>query len=121
VNYMQEAFAPAEAKYKAAVMAATWGHLEPEPRVEYRGDIVFTHGEYGDIVVIRTRLARPNRANAFLPTEELPGSPGYFDDEQTFVSRQRMEQGRVYKWTGKYVRFKNGRCRFSGVTKEVTL
>jgi len=43
-----EAFAPAEAVYKAQVMENTWGHLAPKKDVTYRGRIVYAVGCFGN-------------------------------------------------------------------------
>jgi hypothetical protein len=114
-----DAFAPIEEKYRNQVMAETFGHLAPQPRQKYSGEILFTHGEYGDIVVIKNTI-------------DIDDSPWFFEDMQqfvagyivqgrdTYVNRTKIESGAVYRFTGHYTKFKNGNCRFSGkITKVV--
>lgn len=103
MSTMADAFAPAEAKYKAEVMAATWGHLAPKPK-KYEGTILFAHGEYGDLVPLRAAF------------HGLPDSPWFFDDMTDWIFEQKTEEGKIYLFVGSYTKFKNGNCRFSGKT-----
>lgn len=97
-----EAFAPAEAANKARVMGATWGHLAPKTQTKYAGTILFAHGEYGDLVPLRTAF------------EGLPDSPWFFSDMQDWIAQQRTEAGQVYFFRGTYQKFKTGGFRFVG-------
>lgn len=106
-NYMQEAFAPAEAEYRNRVIHATWGHLAPEPRKKYRGYVLFTFGEYGDITVIKDNF------------EGLPDSPWFYEHVHEFASRKVKTRGRVYRFDGTYMMLKNGNSRFSGKVRVV--
>lgn len=106
---LAEAFMEHEARYAAQVMHDTWGHLEPEPRKEYEGSMVFTLGSYGDYTPISADF------------KDLPDSPGFFADMMNFVTDKATEHGAIYKFTGKYMRFKNGGFRFSGKTVKVTV
>jgi len=102
---MEEAFAPAEAKYRSQVMHATWGHLAAEQGVRHPGSILFAHGEYGDIVPLRTDF----------PT--VHDSPWFFDGLNDYIGRQVMKRnkpGTIYRFDGWYVLQKNGKGRFSG-------
>jgi len=87
----------------------TFGHLAPEHRKVYDGFIVFTYGEYGDIVVIKSDF------------KGLPDSPWFFDNMLDFVNKKAKKQGTVYKFVGTYMMFKNGRGRFSGKVKNVKI
>lgn len=112
---MEEAFAPALAKYKAEVIFATFGHLEPKPRRKYRGYIVFTWAGYGGNIDIITASFKG-----------LNDSPGLCMDMQDFVSRyfERRDwtgRGTVRRFDGVYMRFKNGKCRFSGKVRRVKI
>jgi hypothetical protein len=87
-NYMDSAMAPAEATYKAKVMAHTWGHLAPTEDQRYRGYMIFTQGAYGDLILISTKW------------RGLDDSPWLFDDMMEFVEKRARVAGAVYKFTG---------------------
>lgn len=99
---LAEAMAPAENHYRNQVIAATFGHLAPEPRKRYPGTILFTQTEYGRL--------EPIRANF----EGLPDSPWFFEHLNDFVADKATEAGAVYRFKGTYETFKNGNSRFSG-------
>lgn len=115
-NYMATAFAPAEARYKDAVMAHTWGHLAPKAKTTYPGYIIATYTEYGCIEAIK---------NDFVGLES---SPWFFDDLNDFLGHltdekrdadfnklpPTIEQGSVVRFDGTYRKFKNGNYRFHG-------
>jgi len=112
MNYMAEAFAPAEAKYRSQVLHATWGHLAATEGVKHPGTILFAHGEYGDIVPLR----------ADFPT--VNDSPWFFDAMSDYIDRQVMRRknpGTIYRFSGYYVLQKNGKGRFSGKVKVVKI
>lgn len=91
-------------EFKNRVMHQTWGHLAPEPGRKYRGDVLFAHGEYGDLVVLRDNF------------DNLPGSPwfkSHLDGHFTTLA-QSLRAGTVATWRGTYTMLKNGSCRFSG-------
>ena len=52
---MSETLASLDAINKVLVDKETWGHLYPESGKTYKGSILYTHTEYGDIDVIRAR------------------------------------------------------------------
>jgi hypothetical protein len=104
---LQESFAPAEHAYRSQVLAATWGHLAPEPRKAYTGYIVFTWASYGgSLVTIDANF------------EGLPDSPWLYEDMDQYVEDHALIEGTVYRFDGTYTKLKNGKGRFSGkVTK----
>ena len=104
---LAEAFAPAEARHRSQVMAATFGHLAPQVRKKYRGTILFTHSNYGQLVVIRADF------------KNLPDSPWLFEHLNDFVFERATERGKVYRFEGSYMLFKNGKPSFSGTVTEV--
>jgi hypothetical protein len=106
---LADAFAPAEARYKAEVMANTWGHLYPEPRKKYPGYVIFAHGAFGDMVVIQNEF------------DDLPDSPWFFEDLRALVMKYETEAGKIYKFDGYYMKYKNGNHAFCGRTMEVNL
>ena len=63
-----DAFIPHEARYQAAVMQNTWGHLAPKPGRAYIGHVVFAYGAYGDIVPIRCEFDGLDDSPWFLTT-----------------------------------------------------
>ena len=109
MNYMEEAFGPAEAKYKARVLAATFGHLAPKPMRTYQGQILFAYGEYGDIVPIKVSF------------DGLPDSPWFFEDMQDFICKRVKRQGQVYRFVGTYRKGKDGEGRFCGRVRMVRI
>lgn len=100
-NYMEEAFAPALAKYKAQVMAETWGHLAPTSDRRYDGYMIFACGAYGDIVLLQADF------------EDLPDSPWFYEDAQDFIAG-KTERGFLYRFVGTYEKFDNGEFNFDG-------
>lgn len=110
-NWAAEAFAEHEARYKAAVMNSTWGHLAPKPRRVYRGEILFAHGEYRDLVVLRSNF------------KGLPDSPWFYEDLHNFVADKasKRRSGAVLRFVGTYTMFKNGKGRFSGKVRDVRI
>lgn len=109
MNYMEKAFEPANALYRARVAADTWGHLAPQPRRAYHGTMVLAASEYGgDRIIIRTDFA------------DLPDSPWFFDDlhEWLFSKRVQLNEGGIYEWSGTYTKRKNGTFHFKGTLVE---
>jgi hypothetical protein len=102
-----DALEPAEAAQQAQVLKATFGHLAPSIRKKYKGSILFAQGEYGDLVVIR----------ADFPS--LPNSPWLHDHLQDFVAERAQEAGKVYRFDGSYMMFKNGNPSFKGEVTQV--
>lgn len=71
---------------KNDVMQDTWGHLYPEPGSKHYGEMLVTHGDYGDLTIIRSDF----------PTIE--GSPQRFHVEQTIFDKWKMfDEGKVYR------------------------
>lgn len=103
---MDEAWSPIHAAQKHRVMADTWGHLAPRPQTAYRGSILFAHGEYGNLVALRTDFP------------ELPDSPWFFHDMMEFIGAAKTEAGCIYEFEGTYTRRKNGSHHFKGRTVE---
>jgi hypothetical protein len=99
---LADAFAPAEQHYRNQVIAATFGHLAPEPRKAYPGTILFTHSEYGQLVPIRAHF------------DGLPDSPWFFEHLNDFVADKATVAGGVYRFKGTYMLCKNGNARFVG-------
>lgn len=104
---LAQAVAPAEAAHRAKVLAATFGHLAPSIRKKYRGVIVFTQSVFGQLVPIRADF------------KDLPDSPWFFEHLNDFVGERATEPGKVYKFEGTYMLFKNGKPSFSGNVTEV--
>lgn len=91
-----EAFAPAEARYSAAVMGATWGHLAPEKNHTYHGYIVYAVGCFGNDPLNPTPLA--------CEFEDLDSSPWFFDALNDFIGdrRRNNKEGCVYRFDGSF-------------------
>jgi len=106
---LAKAFASYEAQYKAKVMTNTWGHLAPEPRKKYQGEILIAYSAYGDQIVLQDKF------------EGLPSSPWFYSDMVGFMSELKLESFGIYKFTGYYQRFKNGNHRFVGDIKKCSI
>jgi hypothetical protein len=104
---LAQAFAPAEAAHRAQVLAATFGHLAPSIRKKYHGSILFTQSAYGSLVPIRADFP------------DLPDSPWFFEHLNDFVAERAREPGKVYRFDGTYMVFRNGSPSFSGKVIEV--
>lgn len=102
-NYMEAAFLQHEARYQAQVLFDTFGHLEPKRRQIYPCTLIFTQSETGDYAVIRSDFG-----------DDLGGSPGLYTEMYEWILEKAKEPGKIYKFIGNYMRFNNGRCRFSG-------
>lgn len=87
-----EAFAPAESRYKAAVMADTWEHLAPKKNKTYSGFIVFAVGCFGDDPLNPIALQCEFKG--------LGSSPWFFDTMSEFLSEQKTAEGCVYRFDG---------------------
>ncbi len=95
-NYMQEAFGPAEAKYKSIVMQDTWGHLAPTKNTTYKGEIVFAESIYGDMGVLKCDFKS-------FKGKVLDDSPWFYECLYDFLwAIEDRKEGVVYKWTGKF-------------------
>jgi len=98
---LADAFAPAEAKYRNAVMAATWGDLAPRVG-DHQIDILFASSCYGWVVII----------DVIQPT--LPDSPWLHQALQDHTAKlgDGVPVGTVWRWNGILRWFQNGNCRF---------
>lgn len=104
MNYLEEAFAPINAINREIVHRNAWGHLAPEPRLAYRGFVLFATSEYaGDRIVIRT--AFPG----------MPDNPWFFEDLMEWLfGNEKLSEGALYEWNGTYTKRKNGSFHFEG-------
>ena len=95
-----------EGKWRV-VQEVAWGHLRAEPG-EHRGYMIFTCGEYGDIVSIISEF------------EGAGGSPWFYQAQQGFLFEQEVEDGCVYVFVGTYTMNKGDDCgRFVGEVTEM--
>lgn len=95
---MYEAFAPAEAVYKAQVMADTWGHLAAKKNKTYQGVLVFAVGIFGSDDLNPTALHCEFRAGE----DELNSSPWFFDAMADFIGSLKCVAGGVYRFDGTF-------------------
>jgi hypothetical protein len=100
-----------DAHNRLLVQAATFGHLAPEPQRTYPGYIVFAYSEYGDVTPVKVDF------------DGLPDSPWFYGDMMDFLDTQVLDipSGKVLRFDGRYTKFKNGGCRFSGKVREINL
>ncbi len=99
MNYMEAAFAPAEAHYRAQVMADTWGHLAPKRNKIYRGSVVWALGCCGSDNLNPTVLSFELTAR---DGEELSSSPWFFDCMIEFLQQHSREEGSVFRFDGQF-------------------
>lgn len=97
---MREVFGSIEAAARHAAAVMTFGGVDPG---QYHGSILFTLAAWGhEYIIIDAKFS----GNC--------GGPELMEDMLDFISEKATKEGIVYKWTGKYTKFKNGNCRFSG-------
>jgi hypothetical protein len=101
-----DAFAPAEARYRAQVMAETWGHLAPKRNKIYRGHVTFAIGCFGSDHLNPTCLS--------CEFEDLESSPWFFDALNDFLQSLETEAGCVYRFDGTFRNYE-----FKGTVKTV--
>lgn len=91
---LADAFAPADAAYKHAVMKETWGHLAPKRNRAYKGFVVFALGcfECGDL----------NPTPLECEFGSLDSSPWFYDALIEFLQSLNGETGGVYRWDGTF-------------------
>ncbi len=89
-----EAFAPAEARYRAEVYKATWGHLAPKRHKTYRGHVVFAFGCFGN-----------DHLNATVIECEMgvDASPWFFDALTDFLATFGGDEAiGLHRWDGTF-------------------
>jgi len=91
---IHDAFCEVDARYKAAVMADTWGHLAPKKNKTYKGRIVYAVGCFGNDSLNPTAL--------FCEFSGLDSSPWFFEAMADFISKQENEEGCVYEFVGTF-------------------
>lgn len=108
------AFAGTEAAHKAAVMHSTWGHLAPKALDIYKGFVLLTNTDWGEVHAIKSVFFNAKR-------EALEGGPWFYLQLNDFVYKvgSKRPSGGVYRFDGTYVRLKNGSGRFSGKTRTI--
>jgi len=89
-----DAFAPWEIRYKAQIMAQTWGHLAPKKGKTYSGYVVFALGCFGSDPLNPTPLE--------CELNGLDSSPWFFDALIEFLQSIKAETGGVYRWDGTF-------------------
>jgi hypothetical protein len=99
---LADAFAPAEAQYKANVMFLTWGHLYPTPGHKYRGKIVFGVAGYSGVCFILTA-----------DWGDLPDSPILFEAMQQVFDKVKHSECGVWEWEGELICYKNQKTRLT--------
>lgn len=109
---LADAFVETDAKHKAQVMDDTWGHMEAQPGTTHNGRIMFTVTEWNETIAISANFST------------MPGSgPLFYHSLNDYISniadRLSLEEGGVYLFRGRYVRYKNGNDKFSGVVSKV--
>lgn len=108
-----DAFAPAEAAYRAQVMEDTWGHLAPHRNALYRGHITFALGCCGSDGLNPTVLECEfvNRKHG-----EIDGSPWFHDAMNDFLQSLGGNEGAVYRFDGAFRNYE-----FKGSVRQLQL
>lgn len=89
------------------VQEETWGHLKAKPG-HHRGWMVFTCGEYGDLISVRSDF------------KSVPASPWFFQSHEDFICENATERGKLYLFVGEYVRRTGDDCgHFVGKVTEI--
>ena len=83
----------------------TWGHLKPDDTTFYDVVLLYTQGEYGDIVSI---------ASSF---EDLQSSPWLYEDLHAFLGDNAEEDGKIYLFEGTYCRTRTK--KFMGIFRNI--
>ena len=110
-DYMAEAFAEHEARYRAAVMAETWGHLDAPPGVTYRGFLVYAVTAWGQVEPIEAIFSHG--------THEAEG-PGFYSHMCNFIgSGASGREVGVYRFDGTYRVSRRGAATWKGRTLPV--
>jgi|ERR1700728_294464 len=103
-----EAFAPAEARYRAVIMEDTWGHLAPKKNKKYSGHIVWALGCFGSDHLNPTVLDFNLGA--------LNGSPWLFDAMIDFLQDHSTDEGAIFRFDGYFRNYE-----FVGTIKRMVL
>jgi hypothetical protein len=98
----QEAFAAHEGLQRAFVMADTWGY--PKPQIKYPVDMIICHTTYGAVEVFKY----------ISELDDDLGNPFFHEDLGDFLGDIKTEEENLYRWTGYYLKYKNGGYRFTG-------
>lgn len=99
---LADAFAPAEARYKAQVMYATWGHLYPQLGHRYHGKIIFGIAAYGgDCFILSADWG------------DLPDSPILFETMQSVFDKISIGERGLWEWEGELICYKNQKTRLT--------
>ena len=105
------AMPPVEAAYHAhaAVDISGLPAATPAPKIrkKYKGSILFTQSQAGQLVPIRTMFT------------DLPAYPLFNSHVNEFVAERAEEPGKVYLFEGTYMVYKNGKPSFSGTVSPV--
>jgi hypothetical protein len=105
---MADAFAPAEARYRTAIMGQTWGHLAPRKNKTYQGYVVFALGCYD--------CGRLNPTPLCCVFRGLDDSPWFYAALIEFLQSLKGEEGAVYRWRGTFRNYE-----FKGAIERMTL
>jgi hypothetical protein len=89
-----DVFVPVEAKYKAEVMANTFGHLAPKKNRTYKGRVVYAVGCFGNDDLNPTTLVCDFKG--------LDSSPWFYNTLMEFIGKQKFEPGCAFEFKGTF-------------------
>jgi transcriptional regulator GlxA family with amidase domain len=108
-NYMANAIGIAESQYSLTIQRETFGHLYPEVEKSYSGFILMTFTCWGYASPIDCKF------------KNLDMSPELFDHINEFIQSEQKDsrEGQVWRFDGKYIKFKDGTCEFKGKFRKI--
>lgn len=89
---MADAFAPAEARHHAEIIAHTWGHLAPKKNKVYCVQIVWALGAFD--------CGHLNPTVLQCELKVLDSSPWFYDAMIDFLRNHSQESGAVFRFDG---------------------
>ena len=110
---LADAFAPAEAAYRAEILKETWGHLAAVKNKKYHGSLTFASGIFGSDDLNPTAISCEFKTSK---GEMLESSPWFYDAMMEFMQSLECEAGGVYRFEGYFRNYE-----FHGTVRKMNL
>lgn len=105
---MSDQFAVYEDYRRHILWADMYGY--PKPHVKYPIDLIIVYTEGGSREALRNDV--PDECS----------NPFFWEDvADVLFEKMPSTPGEIFKWSGYYYKYKNGRCRFSGKFERIPL
>jgi hypothetical protein len=103
-DWASAAFAEHEARYRAQIMADTWGHLDAQPGTTHSGYVVYAYTAWGQAEVIEAEF------------DGVAGGPAFYEHVNEFAYEQTeaTKVPGVWRWNGTYRVGRRGTAYFKG-------